>query len=137
MDLRLTDYEDPEVYRMVAELLEKMAQYRADRIAKDAEEIKRWREEEDAERAAEFIQEHPEVLPKAPEPEPEPEEPAPNPPVHLITYAQLRAESVKLVKKDRAKMNDILAEFNAAKLGDIAEDDYPAIYERLVSANAG
>ena len=132
MDLRLTEYEDPKIYRMVAELLEKLAQRRE---ALDAVEVMRLRE--DAERAAEFIQEHPEVLPKAPEPEPEPEEPAPAPPVHLITYAQLRAESVKLVKKDRAKMNDILAEFNAAKLGDIAEDDYPAIYERLVSANAG
>ena len=52
MELRLTDYEDPEVYLYVAALLKKLAQYREDRIAKDAEEIKRWREEEDAERAA-------------------------------------------------------------------------------------
>lgn len=136
MDLRLTDYEDPEIYRMVAELLEKLAQRRE---ALDAVEVMRLRE--DAERAAEFIKEHPEVLPKAPEPEQEADQndqdPVQNPPVHLITYAQLRAESVKLVKKDRAKMNDILAEFGAGKLGDIAEDDYPAIYERLVSANAG
>lgn len=100
----------------------------------------------DEEIFTQFVEEHPEVLPTPPEQEADQDEqeavqdeqePTPNPPVHLVTYAQVRAESVKLVKKDRKIMNEILAEFGAGKLGEIAEDDYPKLYERLVSANAG
>jgi hypothetical protein len=100
----------------------------------------------DEEIFTQFVEEHPEVLPTPPEQEADQDEqeavqdeqePAPNPPVHLITYAQVRSESVKLVKKDRSQMQDILADFNVKKLSEIPEGDYPAVYERLVSANAG
>lgn len=53
-----------------------------------------------------------------------------------ITYAQVRAEATRLVKKDKELMKEILGDFDAAKLGDVAEADYQKIYERLVSANA-
>lgn len=78
-----------------------------------------------------------EEAPADQEPEPAPAEPeiqeAPKP---KITYTQVRAEATRLVKKDKELMKEILGDFDAAKLGDVAEADYPKIYERLVSANA-
>ena len=81
---------------------------------------------------AQAEQEAVQVEQKPAQAEPEiPEAPKPK-----ITYAQVRPEATRLVKKDKEQMKEILGDFDAAKLGDVAEADYPKIYERLVSANA-
>ncbi|MBR2582470.1 MAG: hypothetical protein IKD61_03665 [Oscillospiraceae bacterium] len=89
--------------------------------------------------APEAVQENAQAEQEAVQVEQEPaqaEPEIPEAPKPKITYAQVRAEATRLVKKDKEQMKEILGDFDAAKLGDVAEADYPKIYERLVSANA-
>ena len=89
--------------------------------------------------APEAVQENAQAEQEAVQVEQEPaqaEPEIPEAPKPKITYAQVRAEATRLVKKDKEQMKEILGDFDAAKLGDVAEADYPKIYERLVSATA-
>lgn len=74
-----------------------------------------------------------EPQPKAepiPEPEAEPET------VKAPSKTDIRAMATALSKKDKAKLKEIFAAFNATKLSDIPENEYPALMEKLVAANA-